>query len=147
MYVLDKTENQIYKFLNNGAAYTKSNYLTASVKADFAKAVSATIDNNIYVLYSDGSIDKYFKGNSVDFSVKGLNKELSNPVKIYSTPDFDYLYILDLGNSRIVKLDKTGSFKGETVSNVIKTATDFDVDETNKIVYVLSSGKIYKIKL
>ncbi len=147
MYVLDKSDNQIYKFLNNGAAYTKSDYLTANVKADFAKAVSATIDNNIYVLYSDGSIDKYFKGNSVDFSVKGLNKELVNPTKIYSTPDFDYLYVLDLGNSRIVKLDKTGSFKGEIVASIIKGAVDFDIDEAGKIAYVLSSGKIYKINL
>lgn len=147
MYVLDKSDNQIYKFLNNGAAYTKSDYLTANVKADFAKAVSATIDNNIYVLYSDGTIDKYFKGNSVDFTVKGLNKELVNPTKIYSTPDFDFIYILDLGNSRIVKLDKTGSFKGEIVANVIKGAVDFDIDESGKVAYVLSSGKIYTIKL
>lgn len=147
MYVLDKDSNQVLKFLNNGSAYTKSDYLAASVKADFSKAVSITIDNNIYVLYSDGSIDKYFKGNSVDFALKGLDKALLNPIKIYSTPDFDNIYILDKGNSRIVVVDKTGAYKAQYSSPIIKNAKDFEVLESDKKIYVLSGGKIYKLTL
>lgn len=147
MYVLDKDSNQILKFLNNGAAYSKSDYLNASTKADFTKAVSITIDNNIYVLFSDGTVEKYFKGNLQDFSLKGLNKALLNPIKIYSTPDFDNIYILDKGNSRIVKIDKTGAYTAEYSSPVIKNATDFEILETDKKAYILSSGKLYKLSL
>ena len=147
MYVLDKTGNQIIKFLNGGASYTKSDYLSASTDPDFTKAVSITIDNNIYILYSDGVVDKYFKGNSVDFNLKGLSKPLSNPTKIYSTPDLELIYILDNGNSRIVSFDKTGAFKAEYNSPVIKNAKDFEILEASKKAYILSGGKIYKISL
>lgn len=147
MYVLDKDTNQILKFINNGTDYSKADYFPASVTPDFTKAVAITIDNNIYVLYTDGGVAKYFKGNSVDFSLKGLDKPLSNPTRIYSNPDFDNIYILDNGNSRIVVFDKTGSFKAQYNSAVIKNAKDFEVLETDKKIYILSDGKIYKINL
>lgn len=147
LYVLDKDQNQIIKFLNNGAAYSKSDYLSASAKADFTKAVSITTDNNIYVLFTDGTITKYFKGNAVDFSLNGLDKPLLSPTKIYSTPDFDNIYILDKGNGRVVVFDKKGLYKAQYLSPIIKSAKDFEVLESDKKVYILSGSKIYKINL
>lgn len=147
LYILDKSQNQILKFLNTGSTYEKNDYFPASVRPDFSKAVSMTIDNNIYVLFSDGSVAKYFKGQSEDFNFKGLDKNLVNPTKIYSTASLDNIYVLDNGNSRIVAFDKTGSFKAQYLSPVIKSAKDFEVLEKDKKIYILSSGKIYKINL
>ncbi|MBI2025888.1 MAG: hypothetical protein HYT06_00755 [Candidatus Levybacteria bacterium] len=147
LYVLDKDQNQILKFVNAGNEYQKSNYFPSSVSPDFSKAVSIAIDNNIYVLFSDGNVVKYFKGQAQDFSFKGLDKSLSNPTKIYTTPDFDNIYVLDKGNLRIVVFDKTGSFKAQYLAGVVRNAKDFEVLEADKKIYVLNNGKIYKIDL
>ncbi|OGH02868.1 MAG: hypothetical protein A2798_00335 [Candidatus Levybacteria bacterium RIFCSPHIGHO2_01_FULL_37_17] len=144
-YVVDKSNDQILKFLNTGSAYQKSEYLKAEV--DFAKAAAITIDNNIYVLHSDGTVSKYFKGEKVDFSLKGLDKPLKGATRIYSSPDFDNIYILDKGNGRIVVVDKTGSFTAQYLSSVLANAVDFEVLEADKKVYILSGEKIYKIDL
>ncbi|MEK7551337.1 MAG: hypothetical protein AAB532_01950 [Patescibacteria group bacterium] len=147
LYVLDKDQNQILKFLNSGSSYQKSNYFPESVTPDFAKAVSIAIDNNIYVLFNDGVVAKYFKGQAEDFTLKGLDKPLSNPTRIYANPDFDNIYILDKGNSRIVVFDKTGSFKAEYLSGVVKNAKDFEVLESDKKIYILNENKLYQIDL
>lgn len=146
-YVLEKSDDQILKFLNTGSSYQQSGYLASSAEADFSNAVALTIDNNVYVLFSDGAVKKYFRGQEVDFSLKGLDKPLKNPSKIYSSPDFENIYILDKGNGRIVVFDKTGSFKAQYLAGVISNAVDFEVLEEDEIIYVLSGGKIYRIDL
>ncbi len=147
LYVLDKDQNQILKFLNTGSTYQKSNYFPESVTPDFSKAVSIAIDNNVYVLFSDGVVAKYFKGKAEDFSLKGLDKPLSNPTRIYANPDFDNIYILDKGNSRVVVFDKTGSFKAEYLSGVVKNANDFEVLESDKKIFILNDNKVFQIDL
>lgn len=144
LYVLDK-KGQIIKFVLTDSGYSNTDYFSSS--EDFSKAVSMAIDNNIYVLASDGSINKYFKGSPQDFSFGGLDKDFSSPIKIYTNPDFDNIYVLDKGNSRIVVFDKKGSYKAEYNASVIKSAKDFEVLEKDDIIYVLSSGKLYEIDL
>ena len=77
----------------------------------------------------------------------GLGMSLSNPSRIYTNLNDDNLYILDNGNSRIVVLDKNGNYKSQYQAAVLKAAKDFEVLEQNKIVYVLSGGKVYEINL
>ena len=147
IYILDSSKNSIIKFVNNGSDYSKSDYLSSSEDPDFSNAKSITIDNNIYVLLGDGTVLKYFKGAQEDFSLKGLDAPLKNPTKIYSNPDIDNIYVLDNGNSRIVVFDKTGLFKAEYQADIIKNATDFEVFEEDKTVFVLSGGKLYQLDL
>ncbi len=147
LYLVDKDKNQILKFVNSGSEYQKSNYFSESVTPDFSKAVSIAIDNNVYVLFSDGNVVKYFKGQAQDFSLKGLDKPLSNPSKIYANTDFDNIYVLDKGNSRIVVFDKTGNFKAQYLAGVVKNAKDFEVLEKDKKIFVLNNNKIFQIDL
>lgn len=147
LYVLDRDQNQILKFVNTGAEYQKSNYFPQGTTPDFGKAVSIAIDNNVYVLFSDGNVVKYFKGQSQDFSLKGLDKPLLNPSKIYANTDFDNIYVLDKGNSRVVVFDKTGNFKAQYLAGVVKNAKDFEALEKDKKIFVLNSNKIFQIDL
>jgi hypothetical protein len=145
LYILDKKQGQIIKLVQTESGYSNSNYFNS--KQDLSKANSLAIDNNIYVLETSGNVNKYFKGSPVDFSLKGLNKNLSAPIKIYTTPDFENIYILDKGNGRIVVFDKNGNFKADYNDSIVKNAKDFDVLEKDKIVYVLSLGKLYQIDI
>lgn len=145
LYVLDKKEG-ILKFVKGAESYTKSSYLTGEAP-DLSKAVSMTIDSAIYVLFSTGDIAKFTKGAPDTFKVSGLDTPLREPKRIYTTPDFTNIYILDSGNSRIVTLGKDGNYKEQYAADALKKARDFAVDETNKKAYFLIEDKLYQISL
>ena len=147
IYVLDKDGKQIDKFVQTSGGFTQTNYFADGVSPDLSLATSIAIDNSIWVLFKDGSIEKYTRGKADTFSISGLDKGLSGPTRIYTTVDFDNVYILDQGNSRVVVLDKTGSYKAQYQAAVLKNAVDFEVSESAKKIYVLSLGKIYEIDL
>lgn len=146
IYVLDKNQNQILKFVQTDSGFSKTNYFS-STSPDLSKAISMAIDSSIYVLSLDGGVAKYTKGNAENFSLTGIDKPLSNPTGIFTTIGDNNIYILDNGNSRIVVFDKSGNYKSQYQATVIKIAKDFEVLEKDKKIYVLSSGKIYEIDL
>lgn len=146
VYVLDKDADQIIKFVAATSGYTDSNYFS-DANPDFSNAVSMAIDSSVYILYSNGDIEKYTRGDADTFSVSGLDTKLSNPKRILTTRDLDNIYILDNGNSRIVVLDKTGAYNAQYQAAVIKNAEDFDVSEDDKKIHVLSKDRIYEITL
>lgn len=147
IYVLDKKQNQILKFIESSSGFSQTNYFAEGVTPDFSKAISMAIDSSIYVLSIDGTIVKFTKGKIDNFSVAGLDTPFLSPSRIYANINDDNIYILDNGNLRIVVLDKNGAYKAQYKASVIKNAKDFDVFEKDKKIYVLSSGKIYQIDL
>jgi hypothetical protein len=146
VYILDKSQNQILKYVNSDSGFVKANYFS-STSPDLSKAVSIAIDSSIYVLTSDGNISKFTKGNPDTFTIAGLDASLSNPTRIYTNLNDTNVYVLDNGNSRIVVFDKSGNYKNQYQAVVLKTAKDFEVLEQDKKIYVLSDGKTYKIDL
>lgn len=147
-YVLDKSDT-ILKFVPttvaSKSAYAKSDYLTSSASLD--NAVALAIDGSVYVLFEDGSIEKYNRGAKQSFSLKGLDKNLSKPTKIWTDTDAKNIYILDNGNSRLLVVDKDGNFQGSYSNSLLKNAVDFEVIESSKKVNFLSGDKAYSISL
>lgn len=141
IYVLDKDAGQIYKFVGSN----QSNYLTT--KQDLSKAISIAIDGSIWILYSDGTIQKWTRGKQDSFTVSGLNGELKNPTRIFTDTESAKLYILDNGNGRIVVLMKNGVYETQYQAEVLKTATEFDVLEKDKKIFVLNGKKVWEINL
>jgi hypothetical protein len=146
IYILDKKADQIVKFVAATSGYSDSNYFS-DANPDLSNAVSMAIDSSVYILYSNGDIEKYTRGDKDNFSVSGLDTKFSNPKRIFTSKDLDNIYVLDNGNSRIVVLDKTGVYKASYKASVVKSAEDFDVSEEDKKIYVLSKDRIYEINL
>ena len=146
LYILDKKQNQILKYVSSDSGFVQANYFSANAP-DFSNAVSMTIDSSVYVLTSDGSISKFTKGASDTFNVSGLDTAFSNPSRIYTNLNDTNIYVLDNGNSRIVVLDKNGNYKSQYQASILKNAKDFEVLESAKKIYVLSGGKVYEIDL
>jgi type II secretory pathway pseudopilin PulG len=145
-YVLD-TKEGIIKFVPAGDGYGNSKYFASGVSVDTSKAVSMAIDSSVYVLFSDGKVQKFTRGREDSFSLSNLPQPLSSPTKIFTNSDTDNLYILDRGNSRIVTLDKNGAFQAQAAATIIKTATDFAVSERDNKAYILSNQKVYELTL
>jgi len=144
IYVLDKEEG-ILKFVPSGENFTSSDYLTSDV--DLTDSTSMAIDGSVYVLFENGDVKKYTRGAEEDFEITGLEKALSSPTKIWAAEEDDNIYILDNGNSRIVVLNKEGSFVKAYGADIIKNAKDFDIAEADSTMFVLTGTKIYKIDI
>ena len=146
IYVLDKN-GQILKFVSSDGEFSKNNYFPNDTSPNLSKAQSLAIDGSIWILFSDGTILKFTKGESDNLNISGLDKPFSNPTRIFTDLSSDNIYILDNGNSRIAMLSKNGSYQAQYQTNVIKSAKDFEVKESDKKIYILSGGKVYQIDL
>ena len=152
VYLLDSGNppagGMIWKYLPTADSYSdKREYLTKSTKVDLTGALRMQIESSVYVLKSGGEILRFTKGDKDNFSYSGLPSGVKDPKSIFTSSDVDNLYVLDSGNSRLLILTKTGSYKGQITGSKFATATDLVVDEGSKKVYLLDGSKIYSVDL
>ncbi len=148
VYVLDTGKNMIWKYLPTSEGYSdKRAYLVAGLKMDFSGSIRMQIESSIYILKSGGEILRFTKGEKDNFGLQGLDKNLKDPKSIFISSDTDNLYVLDSGNSRLLILTKTGSYKGQISGDEFGKASDLVVDEKAKKVYLLDGGKIFQVDL
>lgn len=145
IYILDKGNN-ILKFVAGSAGYGKSTYFKGTIPS-LSNTISMSIDSSIYLLDSDGTIRKFSKGEAESFTLTGLPSPFSNPKKLYTSTDTENLYVLDNGNSRVVKLDKQGAYISSYAADGIKAATDMVVSEKDQKIYLLINKNVSQINL
>lgn len=148
IYLLDSLKNQIWKYLPTNEGYSgKREYLSKNTKADLANALRMQIESSIYILKSGGEILRFTKGEKDNFGLEGLPSGVKDPKSFFVSSDTENLYLLDSGNSRLLILTKTGSYKGQMEGEKFAGATDLAVDEKGKKVYLLDGSKIYSVDL
>lgn len=154
VYLLDTigkdtpNNGQIWKYLPIADGYSgKREYLTAGTKPDFAGSLRMQIESSVYVLKSSGEILRFTRGEKDHFGYEGLDRGVQGPKSFFVSSDTENLYLLDSGNSRLLILTKTGSYKGQIEGEKFGTSTDLVADEVGKKVYLLEGSKIYTVDL
>jgi len=146
IYFLAPQSNQIFRFL-----YTPNGYSRARNRIEDDTSVESAagmgIDEDIWVTQDATEITRISAGKKAGFAVSNLSTPFKQLSKIFTLPNYKNLYLLDVGNSRIVILDKSGSFLGQLKGEMIGTARDLWVPSGEKSLYFLSGSKIYKVKL
>ncbi|MCL5666900.1 MAG: hypothetical protein M1383_03960 [Patescibacteria group bacterium] len=143
VYLVNKTAGQITSFLVDKNALSRP---VASVKdSSLGQALDLAIDGSIYVLTPSG-ISKYQNGQPVKFDMPFLLIPFSGRGKIYTEKDFQNFYLLDTGNNRVVVMDKRGNLVGTIKSQSFTKLRDFQVDENNKIIYLLNDSSLLKVQ-
>ncbi|MDD5071423.1 MAG: hypothetical protein PHQ42_01675 [Patescibacteria group bacterium] len=145
LYLLEKTEGQIYRYSKTGAGFSNREKWMRS-KTDFSSAASFSIDGQIYVLNSDGQISKYLKGEKQEFNQKTIDPAFISAKKIIVSPDLEYIYILEPAQKRLAVFNKTGEFLIQYQFNGLDNLKDFDADERGKKIYLLDGTKIYAVE-
>lgn len=150
IYLLDAKNNQIYRYSPNASGYTSKavNYFAQGAQPVLSKAVDFAIDGDVWVLNSNGTVQRFRSGTAIPFELGVLPSPLKNPVAIYTRPEVDSLYIADAGNQRIVEFDKNGKFVRQfkpysEKGDVFKNLQDFTVNETKRKLYFVSSEAAY----
>lgn len=149
VYFLDPVENQIWKYERQRDRYSGATPYNQG--ADLSRAVSFAIDGAIYILSDDGTIQKLFRGEKQDFSFRELPSQpfSGKNLKLYTTPELDFLYVLDPENSRILvftKGDRFATYKKQVLFD-LPNAKDFVVDDAGQKVNVVTDDKIYEFSL
>ncbi|MDD3887159.1 MAG: hypothetical protein PHN19_00080 [Patescibacteria group bacterium] len=142
LYVLDQTNDQIWKHQRTIDGYNKGEEWLEGVDNGIRDANSFAIDGSIYVLKESGEIVSFLSGEREDFSVKNLDKSFAGGSKIFTLLDYDNLYVLDSTNERVVVLDKNGNVTKQYANSDFRNAKDIFVDESKNKGYVLSNNKI-----
>ncbi len=150
VYLLDASKNQIWKYVPtpNGYSQQAAPYLPASSSTSFSQAAGLTIDGDVWVLNSDGSVLRFRGGQRTSFQLSGLETPLKNPVAIFTSPEVDAIYVADAGNQRIVEFDKNGQFVRQfkpraqdgAVFNALRTLF---ANETKRKFYFVNGDTVY----
>lgn len=148
VYLLDSLKNQIWKYLPTADGYSDAReYLNKGTTVDLGNVLRMQIESSVYVLKSGGEMLRFTRGDKDNFSYSGIPSGLKDPKSFFVSSDTDNLYILDSGNSRLLILTKTGSYKGAISGDKFAEASDLVVDEKGKKVYLLDGSKIFQVDL
>ena len=156
-YVLDSTLQQILKYRPSAdLAYDTApdQYFPPQTPVDLSGAVDMGIDGNVWVLFANGSVQKYLSGQPEQFSLQGLPTPLKQPVSLFVGIDggveVSNLYVGDAGEGVIFQFDKNGVFTRqfrETDGQQLRGLRSIFVDEPGARFFLLTSTALYRANI
>ena len=158
LYVLDPLLGRILKYVPTDDAYINppSDYVNPNLYVDLTGAVDMAIDGNVYVLFADGQIAKFYEGDAIPYTIQGLPTPMKSPCVISVSGEQDpdaegYVYVADTGNERIVQFDKSGQyirqFRDKQGEAHLKQLQGLYVDDENGRMFIVSSGALWQARL
>lgn len=106
LYIQDPIQNALWKYASTTDGFSFSGKAVDNTLMNNAQIQSVAIDGNIYVLGYDKTIHKFTSGENVDITIDTDLSKLSPRATLFTDLGSSYLYILDPGNKKIVKLLK-----------------------------------------
>lgn len=122
-------------------------WLQGPLGVQFTDVTSLSIDGDMWLTTTDGTIKKFTSGKEASFTIVGLQERFSTPIWLYTRENTTNLYVLEPSKRRLVILTKTGEFVREVKSNSLASATGIFVNETLQKAFAVSGSIIYEITL
>ncbi len=146
IYLLDLEQNQILKSYKTLEGYNNPSWWLKE-EANLENTSSIAIDGAVYLLKENGEILKYVRGKRVEFKNPKLFNPLKKTIKIFTTPSFGNLYIIDQEAKKIVILDKNGGLVKQYFSENFNDLKDIFISDDESKIFLLNGDKIYQIAL
>ncbi len=155
-YLLDAGSGKILRYRPTADGYSSApdNYLEGDAAIDLSRAVDMAIDGNIWILYSDGTVQTFFQGRQQPFVLEPPpDGPITSPHAIFTgsaAGNAQTLYIVDSGDGRILEYDKTGKYLRQfrpvdkTDQEKLRRMRDLQVDELNRTFYILANDGLYR---
>lgn len=142
LYLLSPSTSQIYKHLRISTGYGKgTKYFTQD--REMTDAVDLAIDSDVFVLLSTGEIQKFTAGELQTFEINGLPAKLSGANDVFTSIDIKGLYVSN--SDSIMQIDEAQNFIATFRSDNVKNIKGFIVNDTTKMIYILSEAEIFTI--
>jgi hypothetical protein len=147
LYVVESSKSQIWRYTSGQEQFSDGKaWLSEEANIDLSNAIKVAIDGNIWVLNSDGVINRFSAGNQRNFN---LPKDFRG-VKfsdIYTSEELENVFLLDKEGSRVVAFTKDGEYEGQYVSEAIKNTTQIAVSGQEKKIILLNGSRLLSLPL
>jgi hypothetical protein len=140
-------ENEIIKYVPSEDVLSSSSWGTDESLGN-AKVIG--IAYSIYVISQDNNLLVYTQGERTDFNITGLNTPLGNVTDLTVDVNFDYLYLADAGNDRVVMLTSDGEFVKQIKATDEETWSDIrsiSVNTAESKLFLLNGSKVFEVDL
>lgn len=146
LYVLNPEKRNIYRYLlKDGELSEPIGWLIDKQDLDFSSVESMAIDGDLWLTDQNGKIFKYTQGKRQEFEIKNLPVNFEKPIKISTSENNDYLYVLDKENQKVVILQKDGEFVKEIISESLSSGDCIVALDNNVGALVISGSLVYEI--
>lgn len=147
LYVLDAPHNRIQRHSPAAPAGWGDPQPYLSDGTDVSGAVSMAIDSAVYLLKTDGSLIKLFKGVRAEFRPAAVQPPLTAAARVLA-PDGDILYVLDPTRGRLISFSKKdGGLLAQYLADGLKGASDVAVDAQGGVLTVANGQRLLKYGL
>lgn len=157
IYLLDPTGNQIWRYTYRGTSDrfgTAEAYLVDGQEdVDLSTAIDLSIDANVYVLQSNGDINKFYASQKQEFYINDAPFNVfRDPSVIYTNEMLDEVYVLDAADSRVLvflKEAQTGNitYQSQYLFDDVGELRDLYVDPDARELFVLTESKVLKVSM
>ncbi|HMA34016.1 MAG TPA: hypothetical protein VKY74_05990, partial [Chloroflexia bacterium] len=154
LYLLGAKPGQVSKWVAGGYNNPPLDWLSpaASSEVRSRKPVAMAVDGDIHLLAYDGRIITLSAGEVKNTIALPVWPQIAIPRAIFSTEASLSIYVVELAEKRIIRVDKaTGAVQGQLEAPADSAAFDglrnIYVDEAAGKIYVLSGKKLYAATL
>jgi hypothetical protein len=147
LYLVDTKNKQIYKYLITEAGFTNQKPWLVDKNIDLTNTISLAIDSNVYLLKNNGQVLKFYTGKLQNWGLKNLEPTLTQPTKVYTSVDDNYIYILEPKEQRLVIIDKNGALIIQYYCEKFSALKDFVVMEKAKKIYLFNDQQLYQLNM
>ena len=152
LYIADTKANQLWRYRpsDNGYENAPEPYFAKGKEVDLTGLRSLAIDGNVWLLFADGRLLKFFAGEAQSFELNGLPDKLRSPAAVVVSREGDQLYIADGANGRILEFSKDGKFQRQfraAEPTAFKDLRSLYLDEGTRLFYILAGDQLYKADL
>jgi len=156
IYTLRPSQSDVTKTTKLGSGYSFPQKRLSN--QSFSDGVDIEIDGKIYVLSQANGIIRYL-GDAIDpFALVDLDKEIVNPKCLELDNKFQYVFVCDNGNNRIVISMKgipgavsQGAYLYQVnysgSNNYLSNLKELTIDTERRMLYILDGNNIYKVQL
>lgn len=153
LYILDPGQSQLWRYEASGGAYASppTEYFTGEDRPDLRNAVDFGIDNSgtVYILISDGTLQKFRQGERVDFGFasfpEGQQITTANTMFLDNNPIAPELYIVSQSNRTVYETTLAGTFIAAYRTydeNQFASVANVVADVSQGAIYVVSGNSI-----
>lgn len=148
IYTLVPEENQIFRQRRLGARFGAGGaWLDDGI--DISNATDLAIDGKVYVVRSNGTIERYAQGaRESDWSAETVSQPFENVSFIRTGFSHPYVVIADPATGRMAVYEKeTGVLVSQHTSELFERMTDLVITPDGTEALVLIEKKVYRVRL
>ncbi len=145
LYLLDIARQSFVRRSLNEQASSPSAWLRPGTHVDFDTVRSFTVDGDVWMGFSDGSIGRYASGVRRTFSLSDIAQAPIDTVLLYTSETTKQLYVLEPKGERLLVFSKDGTYLSALKSPDFAAASGFVVQEQVGKAYVLAGSILYEV--